>query len=253
MSHVWFFPSIFHMRLFFHRGSPCFTVPAAHHLPLWRPLGCQDYITHLFTGRRIMAKELNFLKQLPDSLKKEVDLAEVTWKAGWSWGSWENTTDLRVEHVEMTWNDDNIISNNQTCNRFLFLPKSQRVYVKARPSRTEVWLHVQKLSVLSEINKEDIRQICDEAVRSLSCWNQAHFEMGKSVVDISYHFMTFPGRHGPFFKIPLWSKWTLFWGNHGPFSRNNALHCRGGSSLCIHCGFWTRQRSSAGDSKRVHL
>lgn len=62
----------------------------------------KDYITHLFTGRRIMAKELNFLKQLPDSLKKEVDLAEV-------------------------------------------------------------WLHVQKLSVLSEINKEDIRQICDEA------------------------------------------------------------------------------------------
>lgn len=62
----------------------------------------KDYITHLFTGRRIMAKELNFLKQLPDSLKKEVDLAEV-------------------------------------------------------------WLHVQKLSVLSEISKEDTRQICEEA------------------------------------------------------------------------------------------
>lgn len=37
----------------------------------------KDYITHLFTNRRIMAKELNFLKQLPDPLSVEVRYAEV--------------------------------------------------------------------------------------------------------------------------------------------------------------------------------
>ena len=41
-----------------------------------RELG-QDYYTHMFANRKIMAKELNFLKHLPDPLGVEVRYAEA--------------------------------------------------------------------------------------------------------------------------------------------------------------------------------
>ena len=37
----------------------------------------KDYITHMFNTRRIMAKEQNFLKQLPEPLAVEVRFAEA--------------------------------------------------------------------------------------------------------------------------------------------------------------------------------
>ena len=204
------------------QSTCCFTIPPCQ-VPGAPLPPCQDYITHLFTGRRIMAKELNFLKQLPDSLKKEVDLAEVTChEISWdpprfTWGS------LTMSFLPIGCKDLVDVGLRFGCMFRSF--RCCLILARRTPDR-----YARRQSGPYPV---EIRHI---------------FEMDKSVVDISYHFMTFPGQHGPYIMIG-----PLLWGNHGPFSRNNALQCRGGSSLCLHCGFWTRQRSSAGDrTNRVH-